>query len=180
MNVRYHTRYSEDDYQPRFNAVLDVQFSSEGSEPVTLLEAKNWCRVDVTDDNSLITELITSARIICEQYTNISFITRTVTAVLQNSCGKIFLPYGPVSTISSYTDRDSNQINDPKVYGVQFKYIEYPVDDYIKVVYTAGYSTLPPNLKTALLSQIQWMYDNRGDASLSVNSKMILRPVRRV
>lgn len=184
MDVSLHRRYADDSFKAAFNATLDVQFSNEGSEPVSLTEAKAWCRIDVNDENSLITSLITAARIMCEQYTNISFITRTVTAVLNNSCGNIFLPYGPVTGTVTTVDRDGNAIADVKIYGSVFKFIESPCDDYMKVSYTAGYTTLPPNLKTAVLSQIAWMYENRGDANvagmLSVGSKMILKLVRRV
>lgn len=183
MDVSYHTRYPDEEIKPRFNAVLDVSFSSEGSEPVTTTEAKNFCRIDVTDDDTLIGSIITAARQVCENYSGISFITRTITATLQNSCGNIYLPYGPVSTISSYLDRDGNAINDPKVYGEKFKFIQYPTDDYLKVTYSAGYSTIPPNLKTALLNQIQWMYDNRGQESanrIAPGAEMILKLIRRV
>lgn len=184
MDVSLHRRYTDDSFKAAFNATLDVQFSGEGSEPVTKAEAKSWCRIDVSDDDSLIETLITAARIMCEQYTNISFITRTVTAVLNNSCGNIFLPYGPVTGTVATVDRDGTSISDVKIYGNVFKFIESPCVDYMRVSYTAGYSTLPPNLKTAVLSQIAWMYENRGDANvagmLSMGSKMILKPIRRV
>ncbi len=54
--------------QPLYNAVLSTEFSNEGAEPVTVIEAKNWLRIDVTDDDDLVEELITAARQICEDY----------------------------------------------------------------------------------------------------------------
>ena len=38
------------------------------SEPITLTEAKNFLRVDGSDDDALITALISAAREMCEQY----------------------------------------------------------------------------------------------------------------
>lgn len=174
-----------------YNAVLDVLFEDEvesgddPTEPVTLDEAKEWCRIDVSDDDDIITELITAARTICEQYSNISFIPRTVTARLKNELGGIYLPYGPVTGDDPvFTDDEGIEaaVDAYKVVGVLFKAVKTPFTE-MTAVYTAGYTALPLNLKKALLNQIAWMYSNRGDdetASVSEQSKLILNQVRRV
>lgn len=164
----------------RYNAVLDVQFSLENTtEPVTVQEAKDWLRIDISDDDTLVGSLITAARIICEQYTNISFITRTVTATLHNTLGGISLPYGPVNSITSVTERDT-AITDYTMSGASFQRLVTVFEQEVTVVYTAGYATLPKNLKTAILNQIGFLYENRGDDKLSDNAKVILNQVRRV
>lgn len=168
-----------------YNAVLDVSFSGEGTtEPVILQEAKDWCKIDdVDDDDTLIEELITSARILCEEYSGISFINRTVTASLNNSLGGIELPYGPVKTFTSIVDSESNSL-EYTLRNEKFKQLIDPAKSFVKVVYTAGYKILPKNLKTAILNQIAWMYDNRGDvkiaSALSDAAKLILNKVRRI
>lgn len=45
-------------------------------EPVTLSEAKAHARIETTNDDALITSLITAARLWAEQYTNRAFITQ--------------------------------------------------------------------------------------------------------
>src|SRR6185312_16122520 len=148
---------------PAYNAVLSVTFISESTnEPVTLQEAKDWCRIDVPDDDSLITKLIKGARFICERYVNLSFITRTVTAKIHNGAGDINLPYGPVNGTVNYYELDGTTvINDLD--------LTVGSGNNIIAVYTAGYAdgTLPDDLRTALLDQIAWMYQNRGDTAIA-------------
>lgn len=164
---------------PAYNAVLSTSFSDEGGEPVTLQEAKDWCRIDVTDDDTLITSLITAARIICEQHANLSFIARTVTAKIKNGLGGIVPPYGPVISVTSAKDSDDVDITD-------FDF-DNAYSGKITVVYEAGYNQdnpLPQNLKTAILNQIGFLYENRGDvrlqSSLSEEAKLILNQVRNI
>jgi len=154
---------------PAFNAVLEVYFSAESStEPVTLDEAKGWLKIsdDITDDDDLLTELITVARQMCEKYSNISFITRTVKATLKNSLGSISLPYGPHGAIASYKDYNGEDVASTivKVKGDQFKVLYEPCIDYIEITYASGYTTLPYDLKRAVLCQVASLYENRGDA----------------
>lgn len=51
-------------------------------EPVTLTEAKAWLKLDTSDDDSLITDLIKGARQAAEDFTRRAFITQTVTLTL--------------------------------------------------------------------------------------------------
>lgn len=161
---------------PAYNAVLSTSFSDEGAEPVTLQEAKDWCRIDVSDDDALITSLIKAARIICENHANLSFINRTVSAKIKNGLGGFIAPYGPVVSITSAKDSDDTDIAD-------FDFDNaYP--GRITIVYEAGYETLPQNLKTAVLNQVAFLYENRGDIRLqsgvSEEAKLILNQVRSV
>lgn len=162
-----------------YNAVISKPvFTDESTtEPVTLQEAKDWCRVDITDDDTLITRLIKASRISCEVYSILSFITRTVSVKINNGLGNFTLPYGPVNEIASATDYNSNDISTDfsldTVYGQP-----------ITVEYTAGYADgeLPEDLRTAVLCQIAWMYTNRGDVKLAsalcLESKLILDKYR--
>lgn len=61
---------------PRLRLVTDA-----ASEPVTLAEAKAYCRVDISDDDTLITALIGSARRYVERETGFALMTQTWTAV---------------------------------------------------------------------------------------------------
>ena len=47
------------------------------SEPVTLAECKTWLRVDIADDDALLSALVTAARDAHELYCNRAYITQT-------------------------------------------------------------------------------------------------------
>src|SRR3954468_21127146 len=116
------------------NLVLDIAFSDEATaEPVTLSEAKAWLKIDVADEDLLVTDLITAARLECEAFLNISLITRTVTAFLQIGLDEIRLPYGPVKEITSVTNNDGTAIEGFVLKYEMFKAIDPATE--IKVVY---------------------------------------------
>jgi len=182
-----------------YNAILDTKLTDTGSEPCTLAEAKEWCKIElnITEENTLITELIKTARLQCEGYTNVSFVEKTVIAILNNSLGSIELPYGPVKTFTSLINEDGKTLTVTTEYVLQgelFKTIKTPCDSYLKATYVAGYTTLPTNFKTAVLQQVAYLYENRGDTpadatrqnntsiptELSPMVKLTLNPDRRI
>ena len=166
-----------------YNAVIDVNSPDDDvTEPVDLSEAKEFCKIDISTDDNLLTSLITAARQQCEAYTGVSFVQRTFYSTLNNSNGGIYFPYGPVSEIFAVEDYDENEIEDYKLEGILFKRILSPKLDFIYVEYTGGYEVLPQSLITALLNQIYYLYDNRsqGVDDISPIAKMILNPYRRV
>lgn len=55
-----------------------------GAEPVTLADAKLHCRVEITDDDALITGLIVAARRVCESRAKRSLITTTYDMILDS------------------------------------------------------------------------------------------------
>jgi uncharacterized phiE125 gp8 family phage protein len=176
------------DLQP--NEKTTVSYVAAGSaivvtEPITLAQAKAWLRVTHTDEDAIITALITAARQICEGYISKSFVERTVTAIVRNDLGNIKLPYGPVGNITYVYDVDGNDLTGTEytLTGVSDKRLGYPMSSYVKVIYTAGYSVLPQQFKTALKCQLSWMFTHRGDDDGSViapDSKAILSPYRSI
>ena len=161
-----------------YNAILNTVFSDEDlAEPVTLAEAKAWCRIDVADEDVLITDLITSARQACENYVNLSFVTRTIDAVIESPNGYIKLPYGPVKTLITVKDEDGATLT----YKENYSGIKIFAVFKAFVKYEAGFTILPIELKIALYNQILFMYENRGDAQkISPATLAVLKPLRNV
>ncbi len=142
------------------------------TEPVTKDEVKAYCKLNTgTSEDTLLDIFITAARQQCEAYTNIGFIPRVVTAVITNLCGGIFLPYGPTQDITSVTDKDGNVLVADEGYtiqGTKWKQLLTPLEDGLIVVYDAGYGDeydLPGELKLAVLQQVFYLYQNRGEIS---------------
>ena len=165
------------------NLILDITFSDTGTEPVTLAEAKGWLKIDVPDDDSLInTSLIPAARQACENYLNISLITRQITAFLQVGLSEMPLPYGPVKDVVSVADNYGSAITNYILKYDTFKAID-PINE-IKIIYNAGYNgDIPKLFKIAVLNQVAYLYEHRGDETedtVSPQAKLILRPFRRV
>jgi len=169
-----------------YNSVLDIEFNDGViTEPVTLVEAKDFCKIDIGTDDNLILSLITAARLMCEAYTGVGFIVHNAVATLNNINGDIYIPYGPLIAINQVTDHDGNILvldTSYSVVGNSFKRLQYPKSKNITIDYITGYSELPAILKTALLNQIYWMYDNRSQATdqISPIAKNLLNPYRRV
>ena len=92
------------------------------SEPVTLIEAKNFLRVDGTSDDSYITDLIETSRVMLENILHRTMFTTTLTLTKKDlplsydynaeaeyydiAPNEIYLPHGLVKSVTSvkYTD----------------------------------------------------------------------------
>lgn len=169
-----------------YNNVIDILFvedSSPATEPVTYAEAIQQANIDdLGQDSNLIEAYIVTARMQCEGYTGIGFINRTIQAVIRNPLGNIYLPYGPIDTLLTAKDKEGEDI-EVELLGVQWKQVK-TVFDYATLTYTAGYSELPQVFKTAILQQVAYLYENRGDENklgeLSPVAKSLLHPFKRV
>lgn len=166
---------------PSGSIPVTVFYSSPGTEslptvePVTLAEVKAYAKIDTgTTDDSIITDLITTAREQCEDFTGISIVNRTVTAVLNNDCGGIYLPYCPFINLLSIVDEDGNTIStdDYKLSGILFPQLIYPKCK-VTVVYTAGYGLPPERIKSAILQQTFYLYENRGESAVISRSGIV-------
>jgi uncharacterized phiE125 gp8 family phage protein len=71
-------------------------------EPITLTEAKAQCRVDITDDDALITALIVAARTLVEQFLGRALCTQTWDLYLDAfpAGDTLSLPLPPLATVS--------------------------------------------------------------------------------
>lgn len=170
------------------NLLLSVSFTDEGdTEPVTVAEVKNWLKIDVADDDTLILSLIKSARQQCETYLNISLIERTVTARLQNELGDFDLPYGPLADdtfISITNDDDTPLAIETDNYKLRVNKLTTVNNCFLNVSYLAGYPDgIPQVFKTAILNQIAWLYETRGgetEQELGLATIRVLKAYRRV
>lgn len=82
-------------------------------EPVTTSEAKSHLRIDIADDDTLISGYITAARLMVEDAMRVKLITQTWDFLLDKwpGSGCIKLPYPPLQSVTSikYYDEDDTE-----------------------------------------------------------------------
>ena len=167
--------YAADLSRGLYNGTTSVTFSSEGAEPVTLNDVKAWGKIDQSADNSLITALITAARIMCEQYINTSLVTRTIVADIDNCNGGFILPYGPVTNTPTAVNWEGTALT--LVWN--FSQIQTPYGR-MTVTYQAG-ATITELHKTAIMQQVLFLYEHRGEENTGMSpiARQLLNPIIR-
>jgi uncharacterized phiE125 gp8 family phage protein len=162
------------------NYINDFRFIPFGpiTEPVTLEEAKNYCRIlNLNADDDLIEMLITQSREAVEAATGLSLIRKNVITYFNNISGDFDIPFGPID-IDSFELFDMNQ-DELEITGTNLQLIgdEYPKLSFpryanLKATYDAGFVNVPADLKIAILDQISYSYENRGlDADTGICNK---------
>ena len=79
------------------------RIAAPAAEPVTLAEAKAHCRVDSSADDTLITNLITTARELVEDYIDRALVTQRLVMKLDQFGAEIELPRPPMATAGTVT-----------------------------------------------------------------------------
>lgn len=179
------------------NSIIDVKKTELiVTEPVTLAEAKAQCIVTYTDDDTLITRLITAARRAVENFTLTSIVSKRVilTAIIQDEWE---LPWGPVVDVEAVQTPQGTTGSGPVQYlsasswnisGEEFKTFGaqpwgsnlFIVDRYpdecgqrYRITYTVGYDRCPQDLKEAILQEIAYRYEHRGEENQELASEKI-------
>lgn len=179
--------------------------TAAASEPITLQEAKDFLRVDISDDDTLIEALITAAREMCEQYTRRILVTTTVDEYFdmfpnyRNAVDKdiIYLSRGPVASVTSV--KYVNEIGSEQTVDSSY-YVTDTISEPARIASTAGWfatngiinqvivryvvgtdvSAIPKPLIQGMLLIIADLYDNRHDGvkRLPTASEYLFNPFR--
>jgi uncharacterized phiE125 gp8 family phage protein len=151
-----------------YNYLFDFTLTNVGTptEPVTLAEAKNYCRVTTSADDALITDLITEAREAIEKATGLCIVQKTVKIWFNNPASNFNIPYGPIdaTTFKLYDNVNNTEVLpiNYRLVGGQYPSLNFPIWNQLRAEYTSGFITLPKELKIAILDQIDFDYENRG------------------
>ncbi len=158
-----------------------VADSGTPTEPVTLAEAKAWLRVDYSDDDTLITGMIKSARQSIEHFTNRALVVKTVAFNAQTPeeeyystteiSYKLQLPYTKGAVVSTVVlkDWDAATLVSNDDYYLKGNVLYY-LNGYYAITYTVT-PTVPQALKEAVLMEIAERYNNRGETNSEGLSK---------
>lgn len=91
-----------------------VVTSAPATDPITLAEAKAFARIDTTADDTLVTDLITAARVYAEPILNRTFVDTTYEWTLDRfpfDGRALLLPRPPLASITSITYVDTAGAN---------------------------------------------------------------------
>lgn len=153
--------------------------------PVTLTEVKQWLKIDHSEDDAKLLELVKSAVNTIENYINNPIITKTILYVTDNYLIDdngdmvLYLPYNPtaVSFVKVYDINDTaTTITAYNRYTKKIVFSEYPtvtirLNAGYQVQFTAGIasnaSTTPADIKIVLKEVIAYFYDDCCDKDLS-------------
>jgi len=179
-------------------------------EPVLLVEAKDYLKVETSVDDDLINRLITTARQYVEKQIDKVLIDQTWLIYLNDWPGssEVKLPVVPVSAIIElriWSDDDIASIVDPSHYytdladtpqrlilrGSRIWLKPGRVANGIEIEVIAGYgpdgASVPAPLRTAMLVLIAHWYENRqpdcvgvAGGSIATNLQSLLAPYKRV
>lgn len=158
-------------------------------EPVTLEEAKLHLRVDGTEEDNLITALITAARQKAEDYTRRAFITQTREFALDSACGVLYLPRPPVQAVEAITvDGVAVAAENYALVSPDVLHIKVPLyaanPGGVVIRYRAGYGDTPVDvpqaIRRAILTLVAHLHEHRGDEVIEMPPavKELLRPYR--
>ena len=180
--------------------MISVQIdSTTGSEIVPTSEFKSYARIETSDDDTVIAEMIKAARKKCEAFINRDIVAKTRSLFISNlkpsgeygdlyrKKAKIVLPFAPITAITSVQTQASDGTLTSITYdsyGLEDKYLEVAssYNKNIKIVYTTtGLSN--DDLKIAIKQLAATYYDNRSDfvtgtivASIPTNVQSMLDP----
>jgi len=154
--------------------IIDIAITDDNTEPVSLEQAKAFCRITGEDEDSLVTDLITIAREKIERYTHLSLVAKDI--VLTVEADKEFpLPYPTLDEISTVkllqginsdgtNDWQTLESSDYQTLGSNITTFYPPYSGVYEISYSCAANTdksLLHDLKRVLL----WLYENRGDDS---------------
>lgn len=153
------------------------------SEPLSADEAKKYLRIDGTDDDTIITSLITQAREWCEDYQGKKFITQTLELILDEFPTQDYIefkacsPVQSVATVKYYdTDNTENTFDSSNYFVDTDSFVNRIVLGYLKtwptttlrpanavaIRFDAGYggaSTVPESVKLAMVCHMKLLGD---------------------
>lgn len=149
--------------------------TAPASEPVTTAEAKDYLRIDTADDDTLIAELITAARIYVECYTGRQLVTATWDYFQDRFTDVIRLPLTHVASITSVKYLDTANTQQTLVDGTDYTTDINALRSRIMPYYgTTWPSTRSQEFNTVEVRFIAGVADTAVSKDLKIAIKMIV------
>jgi len=173
-------------------------------EPVSLVEAKSWLRIDTSDEDALVSALIVAARLSLEAMTRRLFVSQGWRLSFDGWLRRLdatmtmelpFAPFTAVTALRIYGADGAASPVDPAIWRAppamdapRIVFSQMPpqpgrVLDSVEIEATFGYgpqaSDTPEPLRRAIVATIARLYENRGDADVPPAAMALAAPFRR-
>lgn len=164
------------------NKIYETFITDTGAEPVTLEQLKTFCRVTDSDNDDLLTELITIARKKIERYTLLSLVDKTI--VLTGCLDSMFLlPWPNISEVTQVrrlegqisttgaNDWEDLDDDDYQLIGYHQKHFNPHLNGTTEITYTTTANT-DAGLKHDLKRVALWLLENKGDTQENIPEEL--------
>jgi len=150
------------------------------TEPVTLVEVKNYLRITNTRDDDYINSIIPNARIRAEKYLNSDILSKQRREYFAEICEPINFRYSPISTVDAVTIEGVTMIvdTDYTVEGLDNPLFKLEQSSASKVSITYTTSGLDSSLvKPGILALVAELYHSRTE-KVTTNWRSFLSPFK--
>lgn len=145
-------------------------YADDLSEPISLDEAKNYLKIDFDTEDTLLAEMITSAREQAELFCNRSFVPKTIEFSTKDFEDPVLLPFPNHTEITSVVV-DGEAVEYTSTGLTQLEIEVTTIGKELKVVYQAG-GKITKAEKEALKKVVADMYRNRDESGTLTENAM--------
>lgn len=149
---------------------------NDSTDVLSTVDAKLWMRVDTSADDSLIADLVAESIDFVEEQYGFQLIEKTVTVEYEHYGKEVRLPLYPVQSITSVKTIDASGTEETLTVNEDYyltgdtlvldNVYGWEVPDErirLKVVYVAGYTSIPSGIVLGLKKLVASNYEDRQD-----------------
>lgn len=126
--------------------------------PITLEEAKSFCRISSNDEDAALEILIGAATDYAQNATGRQLCEATYEIVTTQS--PLILPKAPLKEIVS-VQVEGIDLDYTLSWDIDVGIIEFSSTEEVTITYKAGYSTVPSAIKAWMMNRVSTLFENR-------------------
>lgn len=138
------------------------------TQPVSVEEAKSFCRILGDDDNMIISLLIDAATDYAQNVTSRQLCTAKYEVVVGGKESPLLLPKAPLKTITSVTC-NGVELDYSLHYDYDVAFVEFLATDDVTITYECGYDVVPKSIQAWCLNKVSTLYENREGIVLGLS-----------